>query len=67
MDLSTGSLMASLLVSSVGFGIYIHGKRQAVLSHCLVGLGLMVFPYLVPDPFWMITIAVGAIVGLRVL
>lgn len=66
MDLSAGSLFASLMVSTVGFGFFRYGKSATRTPHLLIGLGLMVFPYFVPSPWWMIGIAVAAI-GLLVL
>jgi len=42
--------MASLLVSSVGFGIYLYGKRNMEIPHILVGIGMMVYPYFVTNP-----------------
>lgn len=45
MDLSPGPLVASLVVSSVGMGIFMYGKRETRTPHYAMGLVLMVAPY----------------------
>ena len=64
MDLSSGSLMASLFVSSIGMGIFVFGKREARVPQIAVGLTLMGFPYFVTDPTMMLGIAAVLVVGL---
>jgi hypothetical protein len=49
MDLDSGSLIASLIVSSIGFVVFGYGKRQERLPQVVTGLLLMGFPYLVPN------------------
>ena len=61
MDLSIGTLISSLVVSSVGFGFFLYGKKQARLPHFVVGLAMMGYPYFVPGPLAMWSIA-GALV-----
>ena len=39
------SLFLSLLVSSVGFGLFIYGKKQQRLPQLISGLVCMVYPY----------------------
>lgn len=62
MDLDTGSLVASMMIGSVGFGLFVFGKKQQRLAHLLAGILLMVYPYFVPGVLPMIGIAV-ALVG----
>lgn len=61
MDFSTGSLFASLLVSAVGFGLFLYGKKQARLPQLITGIALMIFPYLVAGPEWIL--GIGAALG----
>ena len=49
MDIEAGSLVASLIVSSIGFVVFGYGKRVQRLPQVLVGLLLMGFPYFVPN------------------
>ena len=64
MDLSAGTLFASLFVGAVGFGIFLYGKKQMRVPQVVVGLVLMVYPYLVPDPAWMLGIGAALIATL---
>ena len=44
MDLSAGSLVASMVVSSVGFVLFVYGKKEVRLPQLVVGLVMMIFP-----------------------
>jgi uncharacterized protein (DUF983 family) len=57
------SLLASVLVGSIGMGLFIYGRRQRRAPHLAIGIVLMVFPYLVPSVALMVVIA-AALVGL---
>ncbi len=57
MDFSTGALISSLFVSSVGFGIFRYGKVQSRAPQILGGLAMMGSPYLVSGA--LATLAVG--------
>ena len=41
----TDFLLLSMLVSSVGAGLFIYGKKQARLPHLLVGAIFTIYPY----------------------
>jgi hypothetical protein len=56
LDLSPGYLLASLVVSSVGFGLFIYGKKQVRIPHLVAGVGLMVYPYFVTNVWAMLGI-----------
>jgi hypothetical protein len=57
------SLLASLLVGSIGFGLFVYGKKQKRTPHLIVGIAMMVYPYLVPNVAIMLVIA-GVVLGL---
>jgi hypothetical protein len=59
MDFESGSLIASLIVSSIGFVVFGYGKRLQRLPQVIIGLVLMGFPYLVPNVPLMAGIAAG--------
>ncbi|MBK7580495.1 MAG: hypothetical protein IPI67_09850 [Myxococcales bacterium] len=66
MSLDANSLLASLLVSSIGMVLFIYGKRQSRLPHMGVGIVMLVYPYFVGSPLWMLGIAallVAALIG----
>jgi hypothetical protein len=64
MDVEAASLIASLLVSAVGFVVFGYGKRQQRVPQVVVGLALMVFPYFVPNVPVMASIAAVLLGGL---
>jgi hypothetical protein len=64
MKLDGNVLLASLLISSVGFVAFAYGKKQRRLPQMLVGLLLMGFPYFVSSVPWMMGIAVALLGGL---
>ncbi len=61
--MSGNALLGSLLVGSVGLGLFVYGKRQRRVPHALVGVLLMVYPYFVPNLALMLVIA-AALLGL---
>jgi len=64
MDFESNSLIASLVVSSIGFVVFAYGKRQQRVPQVVVGLALMGFPYLVPSVALMAAIAGVLLLGL---
>jgi hypothetical protein len=59
MDFEPSSLIASLVVSSIGFVVFAYGKRQQRVPQVVVG-----FPYLVPSVAIMGAIAGVLLIGL---
>ncbi len=57
MQLDASSLIASLIVSSVGFVLFSYGRKMSRTPHVAVGILLMVFPYFVPQVLAMLAIA----------
>ncbi|TJY59994.1 hypothetical protein E4T66_12490 [Sinimarinibacterium sp. CAU 1509] len=56
--MSVASMLWSVLFGSIGFGYFLYGKKQAAMVPLVCGLLLMVFPFGVSNPYWMV--AVGA-------
>lgn len=50
MDLSPSSLIASLVVSSIGMYLFMYGKKQLRVPQLLAGLALMIGPYFTGAP-----------------
>ena len=61
--MSSNALLASVLVGSIGLGLFVYGKRQRRVPHLVAGLALMVYPYFVPSVAIMLVIA-AALLGL---
>jgi len=66
MSLDPESLIASLLVSSVGFVLFEYGRRMKRPPQIGIGLALLVFPYFVESVWAMLGIAVALLVLLWV-
>ena len=67
MDLSAGSLFASLFVSTVGFGLFLYGKKATRVPQLAVGLAMMVYPYFVVSAAWSLGIFGALCAGLFLL
>jgi hypothetical protein len=64
MDLEPSALLASLVVSSIGFVLFAFGKRAQRIPQIVVGIALIAFPYFVGDAVWISVIAGVLVVGL---
>ncbi|MET0410336.1 MAG: hypothetical protein ABW217_03520 [Polyangiaceae bacterium] len=57
MTFDASSLLAGLLVSSIGFVLFTYGKRMGRPPQLATGLVLMIFPYFVSSVPWMLGLA----------
>jgi hypothetical protein len=64
MSLDPGSLFLSILISVVGMGFVIYGKRQRRAPQLVVGVVLMGYGYFVSSVVWMLVIAAALLVAL---
>jgi hypothetical protein len=55
----TAVLLWGLLFGSIGLAYFIYGKKQRAVVPLVCGLGLMIFPYFVPNT--MLLVGVGAL------
>lgn len=58
MSLDPAWLLVSLVISGVGFGLFMYGKKQARIPHLVLGIVLMVYTYAVSSVIWMVVIGV---------
>lgn len=63
MSFEPESLMASMIISGVGFVLFSYGKKQRRFPHTAMGILFMVYPYFVTSVGMMIGVAV-ALIGL---
>jgi hypothetical protein len=61
-----GSLLASLLISSVGVGLLMYGKKQQRFPQLAVGIVLVAYTFFVSDVLLMFAIA-AVMIGLLAL
>lgn len=64
MGLDAASLFVSVLISSLGLGILIYGKRQSRGPQLLAGFLLMVSPYFLPGVGWMLGVGAAIVLAL---
>ena len=64
MNFDAGSLIASLIIGSIGFVLLSYGKKQSRFPQMVVGLALVVYPYFIPSVWVMIGIGVALVSGL---
>ena len=57
-DFDANSLLASLVVSSIGTVAFIYGKRQSRIPHMVAGGVLCIYPYFITDVLLMGGVAV---------
>ena len=59
MNLSAGWLIASLIISSIGFILLNYGRKFARIPQILVGLAMLIYPYFVPGVLANVLVAAG--------
>lgn len=59
MSFDSSSLLASLLVSSIGFVLLSYGKKMSRPPQMLTGLVLLVYPYFITNAWLMLAIGVA--------
>lgn len=55
------AILLGFLISTVGFGFFLYGKKQQRIPQLAVGLTLMIFPYFVSNLLLMTGIAVALV------
>ena len=64
MSLNGEHILLSLLVSCIGLGLFLYGRKQSRPLQLVCGVGLMAYPYFVESLVWMAIIAVLIVAGL---
>lgn len=57
--LSAWGLMGGLIFGSVGFVAFVYGKKNAEFRPMLLGVALMVYPYIVQGTLWVYLVGAG--------
>jgi len=58
---STSSILWALVFGSIGLGFFLYGRKQAKMVPKYCGLALMVYPYFVPDVYWLVGVGIGMV------
>ncbi|HEX7478748.1 MAG TPA: hypothetical protein VF331_13150 [Polyangiales bacterium] len=63
MSFDPATLLASMVVSSIGWVLFSYGRKQHRLPHAVVGVVMLVYPYVVTNIALMFGI-MGALLAL---
>ena len=63
--MSSATIIIGFIVSTVGFSIFLYGRKQKRLPQLVVGMFLLVAPMILPDPVQMSIAAGLTLLGLR--
>lgn len=58
MDMSTASLLWSVVFSAIGLGYFLYGKKQQYLPALICGLILMFYPYFISNTYVLFVVGV---------
>lgn len=61
MAFTSAWLLASLIVGTIGFAIFVYGKKQRQAPQLLAGIALMAISWVVTSPLWMTACAIAVI------
>jgi hypothetical protein len=59
LDLDPGYVLASMLVSGIGYVLFMYGRKQRRFPHAATGIVLLIYPYFVTNIGMMF--ALGAV------
>jgi len=52
--MTASTLIWGVIFGSIGLGFFVYGKKQKAVIPLLSGIGLMVFPYFISNPYILI-------------
>lgn len=64
MQFTAGWIIASLLVSAIGFILLHYGRKMARIPQLVVGLVMLIYPYFIPGALANALVAVGLLAAL---
>ncbi len=62
-DFTATSFLLSMLIGSIGFVLFVYGKKQSRVPHMGFGFALCVYPFFITSTLWMSVVGV-VLVGL---
>jgi hypothetical protein len=61
-SLNPYNILAGFIFSTIGFGAFSYGRKLDLWQPRLIGLGLMLYPYFIPNAWLLWGIGVGLLV-----
>ena len=59
MNFSTTNIIAGIVFGSIGFVAFVYGKKMGYFKMMMIGLALMVYPYLVQSTTLVVVIGIA--------
>lgn len=63
MEFTAASLITGLFTSSIGFGLFVYGKKQGRAPQLVAGIALMALPLLAPGALLQASLAMAVVFG----
>ncbi|MFK5952332.1 MAG: hypothetical protein QM498_04680 [Desulfobacterium sp.] len=51
---NTWTLMWGVFFGAIGLGFFVYGKKKGAIVPIISGMGLMIFPYCISNPYFMV-------------
>ncbi len=65
MEMDSGTVIAGFVISTIGFSVFLYGKKQMRPVQLVTGVLMMVLPMVVLDPLWMSLCSILLLIGMR--
>ncbi len=52
--INASTLMWGIIFGSIGLGFFVYGKKQKAAMPLFCGIGLMLFPYFISNPYILV-------------
>ncbi len=62
-DVSTANIFASIIFGSIGFGVFMYGKKQAAGKAMAIGIALMAYPYFITNTVAVYLVGIALTAG----
>ena len=67
LSLDPGVLFSGFIISTIGFGVFLYGKRAGRFRSVIAGVAMMALPVVLHSVLWMWVASALAVVGSRFL
>ncbi len=52
------TMLISFIISTIGFGYFMYGKKNDCTQFLIAGIALMAYPYFIQNSIWILIIGV---------
>ena len=63
-NMSMAAIIVGFIVSTIGFSLFLYGRKQKRVPQLVLGVVLMALPFVAPSPVWTACISAALLVGL---